>query len=342
MKVSRAAVATVAACLTVGLAGAPSAMAAPASDEGPSAQSSQAKPPPIRTINRRLNTARKQLSSTRKQVTTARRNIVKVTTDLGAVAARLRNAEGGLGTLLGAAPTLISSLTTLGEAVRIQIGPGLIQLSTIVRDTIAPGLQRIGDFVGAQEYGAVIGRIQLPPAAGGTVQTTSALVSPDIPDTGNPGQIVAANAPVNLATLPAAAGPATIGVRGAIRSAEIDGAATGNPAGQIGGLLVITCLTEPTPGGCQTADDSDIDPGELVCTVQTPESAFALPTGASTNQRLVNIQEKVAVTDTSKPDANSTDVLGDTCDVLGGAVYGLSFNGAAVDIPTSTAPGPKD
>ena len=328
MKVSRAFVAMFAASLLVALAAAPSASAA--SGDSATATASQ-KRISTRTLNTRLN-------STRRQVATARRTLSRTVRDLGLLTGRVRNAEGGLGTLLGAAPTLISSLTTLGNAVRNDIAPGLTKLADAVQNTIGPGLTNLRDFTFALEYGAFIGRIELPPAAGGTVQTTPALVSADIPDSGNPTFLTPANVPVDLTAVPAAAGNVAIGLRGAIRSNESDGAATGSPAGQMGGLLTITCLTGP----CQDGTGAAKDPGELVCTTQTPSSSFPLPNNATTNQRLVNIQEKVALTDTSKPDGSSTDIIGSTCAVKGGAVYGLNANVASADLPTSASPAPKD
>jgi hypothetical protein len=344
MKVSRAAVATVAACLTVGLAGAPSSASAAAKDDSVKAKSAQS----AKTVNRRLSSTRRSLSrtnrrltTTRRQVATARRNISKITTDLGAVARRLQSAEGGVGLLLGAAPTLISSLQQLGTAVRDQIAPGLQALATAVQTQIAPGLQRVGDFISSPEYGAVAGRIQLPAAAGGTVNMTPALVSPDIPDSGNPAAMTAANFPVDLSALPAAAGNAAITIVGAIRSNENDGLGNpAQPAGQMGGALTVVCLA----GACANAANAAVEPGELACApVITPESEFALPNGETTDERLETILFKTALTDTDEPNEDSQNILGDgSCQVRGGGVYGLNINAQAVDIPTSTSPGPKD
>src|SRR3712207_7678001 len=58
--------------------------------------------------------------------------------------------------------------------------------------------------------------IKLPAALGATTSTTPAITSPDIPDSGNPATITAANVPINLATgptgtpIPTAAGNAEI------------------------------------------------------------------------------------------------------------------------------------
>ena len=344
MKVSRAAVATVAACLTVGLAGAPTASAAPKGDDSAKAKSAQS----AKTVNRRLRQTNRRLTTTRRQVSTARRNISKITTDLGAVARRLQSAEGGVGLLLGAAPQLINGLTQLGTAVRDQIAPGLQALATAVQTQIAPGLQRVGDFIASPEYGAVRGTIKLPAALGGATNTTPAVVSADVPDSGNPATITAANVPINLASsggnpIPPAAGNAEIGAIGAFRSNEVDGAGNpAQPAGQMGGLLVVTCLA-PGAGACAPAGGPDKDPGELVCTAQTPTNPFPLPDGRTTDQTLRNILLKNGLTDTDAPKAGEgDDIIGSTCNVRVGAVYGLTINAQAVDIPTSTSPGPKD
>jgi len=343
MKVRMPLVALVAACLVGGLpAAAPAAASAASSDDAVATAAQKQKRITARTVNRKLNSTRKSLRTTRRRVNSARRTLRRLNISLSELGRRLGGTEGGLAGLLGAAPQLISSLQQLGTAVRDQIAPGLKALSDAVQNQIAPGLKSLSEFTFAQEYGAVAGRIELPAAAGGTVNMTPAVVSPDVPDSGNPATITAANVPINLATLPAAAGPAEISIVGAFRSNEADGAATGDPAGQMGGILIVTCLAEPTPGGCQTAGDSTFEPGELVCTAQTPESTFDLPDDTTTDQTLVNVQEKAGLTDTSVPDEDSQNILGSSCDVLGGGVYGLTFNGAAVDIPTSMSPGPRD
>ena len=366
MQARRPLAALAAACLVVGLAAfAPSAVAAPA-QSGDSAKAKSAQN--TRTINRRLNTARRQLSTTRRQVATARRQLRTLTTNLAALGRRIGSAEGGVGTLLGAAPQLISSLQALGAAVQNQIGPGLTTLANTVRDTIGPGLQRVGDFVAAQEYGAARIFIEKP-AQNTPFSRSPAVVSADIPDSGNPtpanGTLPIAVTPTaNDDTYPTQVHPgAEIYVRASIRSNEADGAASGDPAGQVGGILTVTCGGGGGAGGCgdegTAAGQAEFDEGQVVCVLgPTNENSFPVP-GGTTNQNLVNIQEKVALTAFDHPTLDLTgsvnpltdlpadtnplsDTTGGKCTLPSFGVYTAQVQMNFVDIPTSATPGPKD
>ena len=82
--------------------------------------------------------------------------------------------------------------------------------------------------------------------------------------------------------------------------------------------------------------------GVVACTpAQTPAQSFALPTG-SQDLTLVNIQEKAARTDQSKPDGNSTDALNGGCSLPGAGLYIAYVNAQFVDLPRSSTPGPTD
>ena len=376
MKVSRAAVATVAACLTVGLAGAPSASAA-AQDDSATAKSAQSG----KTVNRRLNSTRRSLSrtnrrltTTRRQVATARRNISKITLDLGAVARRLQSAEGGVGLLLGAAPQLINSLTQLGTAVRDQIAPGLQALATAVQTQIAPGLQRVGDFVAAQEYGVVAIYTAAPgEEVDDSCCRTTSTVSPDIPDSGN---TATASGTLPIQVSPSAVPPggpdpttypnvvqqgAKVSLWGAIKSAEADGNATGDPAGQVGGLMTITCAGGGPAGNCGDGPGPapEMPPGTVACVVGPTESnTFPIP-GGSTTQNLRTIQEKSGLTDSTVPafnfgpklinvlenaqnEAGSGDASDGSCTMPSFGLWQVQIQTQFADIPTSASPGPKD
>ena len=371
MKVSRAVVAMVAACLIVGLSAiAPSAATAASGKDTAKAKSAQS----ATTINRRLNTARKQLATTRRQVSTARRQIRNLLRDLGLLTGRVRNSEGGLGTLLGAAPQLITSLQTLGNVVQNQIGPGLTTLANTVRDTIGPGLQRVGDFVAAQEYGTVGVYTAAPgDAIDDSCCRTTTVQSGDIPDSGNT-TMASGTLPIQVTptasentTYPNAVNPgAKLTLRAAIKSAENDGNATGDPAGQVGGLMTVTCAGGGgNPGFC--GDDgnpgvgqADIPAGVVVCVVGPSKSNdFPIP-GGTTTQSLVNIQEKSGLTDSTVPAFNFgpklVNVLADAQNAAGSGnaaegscampnafgLYQVEIQTQFADIPTSATPGPKD
>ena len=371
MKVSRAAVATVAACLTVGLAGAPSAMA----DDSAKAKSA-ARTPSTKTINKRLNTARKQLSTTRKRVNTARRNITKITTDLGAVSKRLASGEGSIGLLLGAAPQLINAVTKLGT----EVPPALVALKEAVTVTI-PGAIRstVTDLQTSVEYGVAAVYTSAP---GKSVDEaccrTTTVVSSDIPDTGNtasasgtlPIQVTptAAAPPADPSTYPNAVNPGTkLSLRAAIKSGENDGGATGDPAGQVGGLMTVTCGggggnpafcgDDGNPG----AGQADIPAGTVICVVgPTQSNTYKLPNGTTTTQSLINIQEKSGLTDSTVPAfnfgpklvnvlANAQNAAGSgnkadgTCTLPNAfGLYQVQVQTQFADIPTSATPGLKD
>lgn len=223
MKVSRAAVATVAACLTVGLAGAPSAMADTAE------ANAAASTPSTKTINKRLNTARKQLKSTRRSVSTANRRIRKVTVDLGAVAKRLQTAEGGVNLLLGAAPQLITAVQKLGAEVPPALtalktgleaaGAGLVALKTGTE----AGFARVGTALKSTEYGfgqvVLVTGADTPPIA----QPGSFVVTPDIPDAVQQAQ-------TTQEFVKDGPGAAPVAVLYGVRSAESDGTGATLPA----------------------------------------------------------------------------------------------------------------
>lgn len=219
MKVSRAAVATVAACLTVGLAGAPSASAAAKNDSAKAKSAQSAK-----TVNRRLSSTRRQLSTTRRQVNTARRNINKLTTDLGAIGRRLAAGEGSISLLLGAAPQLITAVQKLGTEVppALQaLKDGLTALNNGVQTQIVPNLQKLGDFVAAPEYG--FGQVVLvQPGPIAIPQPGSFVVTPDIPDTVQQAQ--------TTQQFVASGGPAGVAVLYGVRSGETDGTGAALPA----------------------------------------------------------------------------------------------------------------
>ncbi len=223
-----------------------------------------------------------------------------------------------------------------------QLGNGLTTLSTAVQTQIAPNLQKLG------EYGAVAGFVTLPAPAGGTTTGTPSIVSSDIPDDGNPAT-VSGTIPLDLTTLPAAAGTATLKLRAAIRSNEADGGATGDPAGQVGAALVVTCggnFAAPTT----TCGDgtTTFTPGETVCTLVNDIASFPTPAGAL-SIRAVNIQQKDPRSSPAKPDTGSQDVFASnaaatdrSCLLTGGAEYVATPTAEFFYIPTSATPGPKD
>lgn len=335
-------VALVAACLTVGMVAAPSAVAAEGSKAKAAKVSTTSKArqagtstPSPRDIARRLNT-------TRRQVATARRRLSTLGKELGALNTRLKSAEGGVGTILAAAPQLVSGLQTLAGVVQNQIGPGLLQLKNVlekqvqpalvrVRDEVVPGLQRLGSAYQSVEYGRA-GIFAGGPANPASTIPGQFTTSADIPDDGN---TITTNE--SAFVVAQATDTMTIDLRAAIRSAESDGDSTSETAGQAGGFVFVrdgtgarvACAGAPNPPGIfgTTAGDSIVTPG-----------------GTVTNLPLKNIPGGVPRTDTAAPTSSSTSLLPAACSFAAtiGSVYEVHYSVNFVDIPTSTSPGPTE
>lgn len=190
------------------------------------------------------------------------------------------------------------------------------------------GLTKLADAYTAVEYG--VARLY----SGSTAVPGATIVTSDIPDDGN---TASANG-----TLPfVSAGSEALTLRGAIRSVEADGEASGDPAGQAGGILYAICAAPPPNTGCATA--GVVTPGQIACTAgPTPSQPFNTPAGTQ-NLPLVEIQEKDERTDQAAPTSSDTNITDATCDLpAGGGVYNLFVTTSFVDLPTSASPGPKD
>jgi hypothetical protein len=329
-------VALVAACLTVGLAAAPSAVAA---DSGPSkakvekkAKASQSP----KTLNRRI-------SSTRRSLTTLTRRLRTLQT-------QLRTNDGSVKLLLGAAPQLVTGLQTLAAAVQTQIAPGLLQLKAVLENDVGPALRvtipnAIREVATSQEYGVT--GVFVDPTGPTPVSRATTFTSSDVPDDGNTAA-ASGTLPISVANAPAAGQVppgTTFSLRSAFRSGESDGDPTGDPAGQVGALMYLKCAN----AGAACAPG--VDAGAILCSVgPTPSNTFSTPNG-DTTQSLIQIQQINDRTDQDSPTAahknplagatasgtgNSTD---GSCTVPAAGTYELVVQSQYVDIPTSSSPG---
>jgi hypothetical protein len=272
-----------------------------------------------------------------------------------------------LGRRVGNLSKLLDGVAELTNSHRNQLNTALGALQTIepalisLRDgllALRAGLETAGSSIRtlatSQEYG-VIGIFA------GPNRLPLTMTSSDIPDDGNsaaatgmlPIQVVSA-APGSqpAGTLP----PGTpLAMRAAIRSGEADGNATGDPAGQVGGLMHLKCANAT---GCDT-DGSPTTPaappGTIICTVGPPPSQnFNLPDGSVRSLPLKVIQQKATRTDTTRPNADDTNVLSGspatgsgnstngTCSLAFDGVYELTAQAQFTDLPTSTTPGLGD
>jgi hypothetical protein len=252
----------------------------------------------------------------------------------------------------------------------------------VLQNDIAPGLTKLGDAAlqlkaGLEQAGA--GLVQLKGAVtqlatsqeygvvrvfAGTTALPLSSTSGDIPDDGNTasaGGVLPIVVGTNIAggQLP---GGTPLALRAAIRSGENgDGDATGDPAGQVGGLLTLRCAAPD--GECDldpTAGTQNVPTGAIVCSVGPPPTqAFNLPDGTTVNQPLKVIQQAAARTDQTRPNATDTNVVsggaatgtgsstngtcsvGDDDLIAPGApadVYELTLQVQFVDLPTSMTP----
>jgi X-X-X-Leu-X-X-Gly heptad repeat protein len=230
MKYPRLLAASVAASLMLGLAAMPAAVqAAPAGDA--TAKQSQSK---------------KKLSSdirkVRQRTTRAERRLRAVNRTIAQLRTLSQSNKGGLDFLLAAAPQLVSGLTQLRDGSiqlrdgLVRAGAGLTALQSALETQIGPGLKRVGDFVGADEYG--IGQVTIAgaPAAG------SFLVTPNVSDKVQQAQ-------TSQTFVAGAAG--ALGMLVGVRSNESDGTEGGAPAAHCRVTLVAgnnTLTTGPNAG----------------------------------------------------------------------------------------------
>jgi hypothetical protein len=263
--------------------------------------------------------------------------------------------DGRIKTIEDAAPVIISSLTQLSDAAKgLKVG----------LETAGANLTNLGSAYQSVEFGATVVRVG-PGGAGGALPATA--VSPDIPDDGNPATATM-DLPVSVGPGPGQVLEDTLLTpRSAIRSAESDGNATGDPAGYVGGLVTMTCGGGPGAGGtCDTDPDNAVTnlvpPGAVLCVLGPPPNQnIAVPGVGSVPFHLVTIQQKVGRADQTKPDATSpnpdagvTTATGTVIGPLGneagegcktgetGNTLLLKVQTQFVDIPTSATPGPTE
>ena len=266
----------------------------------------------------------------KKNISKANKNIKKLAAALAALTGSSKDTANTVKTIVDGVPAIVNGLTALKD-----------------------GLTTLGAAYQSVEYGVIHGVINV----GGTnAADTPNQFSADIPDDGNGAQVTGA-LPVPIATGAAPAGfalPVVINMRASIRSAEGDGKATGDPAGEVGGAYFVVC---GTPGGCGPTipggNQSDVPTGSVVCSALTPANNYSYKnpsSGQTSLLQLVPIQQSTSRTDQSRPSDDPTDAL--TVDASGGnkcaftarntATYVLQSTFQFFDLPTSTSPGATD
>lgn len=328
--------------------------------------------PALGANERRQNAAIKKNTQAAKQLRTSLRNTrVATNTVLRTVSTAVQALQGdvaplttGLKAIQDQVPVVITALGSLRT--------GLETVATGLQAT-ATGVQTLGAAVQAVEYGTVA-LFLTPAGAGGSCCRVVSATSSDVPDDGNTAN-VSNTFPLPLQVVASGGNPANgtvsagskLDLRAAMRSAEGDGKESGDPAGQVGGLLSLKCAGNGAspPGNCSAPDGMGgfaavIPPGALVCTVGlTPPMAVTLPDGSTTNPNLKNIQRASGRTDQTKPSTDAGDPFtvnvltgapatgsgngaDGSCTLPGPGVYEVSVNVQFADIPTKSAPGPTD
>jgi hypothetical protein len=237
-----------------------------------------------------------------------------VTTQGTALNTKTDGIDARLKVIEGAAPQIVKGLTDLKD--------GLTKLQTGL-ESAGAGLTKLGDAYRAIEYGTAGVYKQDDTQIGPFIQ------SGDIPDDGN-GAAASGSIPA-----PLAAGD-SLRIQATIRSNEADGA-NGDPAGQVGAVLYVTCASSGQCGGGPTS-------GAVSCTpAQTPPAQFTTPAGNLTLS-LVNIPTKSSETDptTPGPDEGVDATAGARCQVATAGLYIVTVQTQFFDLPTSTTPGPRD
>jgi len=291
--------------------------------------------------NSAIKKTRSSLSKTNKSVLDLRSS-TKATTDAIARVASAAGAESkkNSATIAAVVPAVTTALTQLRDGLSAagtglgQLRDGMTQLRTGL-ETVGANLTRLGDAYQSVEYGAV--RLYAGSATSTGNEGLQAVPgvsanSDDIPDDAN-GTLVTANVPVPTDD------PLRVTLRSAIRSNEVDGNPTGDPAGQAAGILYAKCIEAD---GCDAGANEDFIPaGAAACTPAgpPPHTSFPAPVGP---QPVVNVQQRAPRTGFVNPTPNDTNPTGGDCVLPGAGVYEVTFNVQFFDFPTSATPGPRD
>lgn len=257
-------------------------------------------------------------------------------------------------TIAAVVPAVTTALTQLRDGLTAA-GAGLGQLKTGL-EAAGAGLTTLSSAFQSVEYGAA----RIFATEGGNPVFTLPLQgnTADIPDDSN-GATITGTGLFQKVGGPGSAGDTTqttdLQLRGAIRSNEGDGLASGDPAGQAGGFIYVKCAGAPngTPGldgqpcGVGGPAASQTDPGQIVCAVNTPTpQAFNVPGGATT-QPLINIQQKAPRVGADRPNATDPIITSSANDgkctlPQGGGIYEITIGATFLDLPTSASPKPTD
>jgi hypothetical protein len=276
--------------------------------------------------NHRITKLIKQTATIAQKVANLTGNVGKQVQALADVQTQVTGIDTRLKAIEAAAPVLVDNLTKLGAAAQ-QLKDGLTTVGAGLT-TVGAGLTKLGAAYQAVEYGRA--GIFL---GGSSVVAGGAVTSADIPDDGN------AITSTEDAIITAGATTTTIDLRAAIRSAESDGDSAAKTAGQAGGFVQVSDLQTGASVPCAGSP-----PGAGGIFGTQPGDSIVTPSGTVTNLPLKNIPGGNLRTDTTHPDATSTNLLPASCSIttVSGSSYRVHYSVNFLDIPTSTTPGPTE
>jgi hypothetical protein len=162
--------------------------------------------------------------------------------NLGTLTADVAGAKNGLAAIQAAVPTVVSSLTTLGDAAR-QLKTGL-ETAGAGLTALQGGLEglgsKFGKSVGGVEYGVV--QLYFDPEGDGFEANDALpgqlLTSADVPDDANQSTVTGKL----FFAIPDGTTAKQIALKAGMRSGEKDGTGAANPVGQAG-LMAMTVST---------------------------------------------------------------------------------------------------
>ena len=377
-------IAVAATCLVVALAAPTAGAASAGSSKATAAKTTKAKAAVtkkrlarnIASVNRKVNAARRTLR-------TLRTNLTTLGTDLrAAITGGDKTVDDKINGIVGVVTPILQQLGAGSIALRDGL-QALAAGTTAGFEEVKAGFAEVETAITqvatSTEYGVTAAYTFAPgddPNADDPSGRTIAAPSADIPDSGTPatasGDLPIAVVPSGVAE-PNRVPPGTkVTLGSSIKSNESDGAATGDPAGYVGGLLTVICAGGGGAGGCgdegTVAGQPEFKEGQLICAVgPTANSQIPIPTDPPTDppttvtQALMEIQEKVSWTDPGAPAfaafngtslvnplvgaqnaSGSGNASDGSCTLPSFGAYIVKIQTQFADIPTSLTPGPTD
>jgi hypothetical protein len=180
---------------------------------------------PASAVSKPEKKQNKALKKLDKRTKATNKRLKRLGSDLGKLTADVKNAKNGLAAIQAAVPTVVSSLTTLGDAAK-QLQTGLVDLGG-----------RFSKQVNGVKYGFV--QLYFDPEGDGfeanDAMPGQLLTTADVPDDTNQATVSG----TLLLSVPNGTTAKPVALKAALRSGEKDGTGPSNPAG-VAGLMTMT------------------------------------------------------------------------------------------------------